>query len=77
LVSIPAAAGLSDRDRQQLQSLLKPYSIFVRQAIDRRGGHLCPHRVRAAAQGAGSRAGAQRRRLGQVERALRTIEEAL
>ncbi len=78
LVSIPAAAGLSDRDRQQLESLLKPvfdlwFAKRLTAVVDIYARTVCAPLLKAL-----DRAPAPNdERLGQVERALRTIEEAL
>jgi len=78
LVSIPAAAGLSERDRQQLEAMIKPVFELWFAKRSQAVVALYSRTVCAPLLKALERAPApDDARLGQVEQSLRTIGEAL
>jgi len=78
LISIPAAAGLSDRDRQQLEAMIKP--VFELWFAERLKSVVAVYERTVCAsllKSLGKVPAADDGRLKQVEQALRTIGEAL
>ena len=78
LVSIPAAAGLSDRDRQQLETMIKPvfelwFAKRLTSVVEVYTHTVCAPLFKALEQVPAADDG----RLEQVERSLRAIGEAL